>query len=89
MNHIHEVYGTIKSINVDLSRIKSQKEGLDDLKQKLAHFPGKVPVYLRVSTKSQKSVQIVVSEDLFVTPNEELMNDIKELVGNESFSVSI
>jgi DNA polymerase-3 subunit alpha len=87
MKQMQEVYGAIKTINVDLAGVDQQK--LKDLKEKLTSFPGKVPVYLRLDTESHKSIQILVGEDLFVTPNEELMNEIKELVGDGNFSLTL
>jgi len=42
-----------------------------------------------MNTESHKSVEILVGEDLYVAPNERLMNEIKELVGKESFSVTL
>ncbi len=87
MKHIHDVYGSIKAINIDLYGVGEQE--LKDLKRKLSNFPGKVPVYLRLNTKSHKSVEILVGEDFYVSPNERLMNEIKELVGKESFSMTL
>jgi len=87
MKHIHDVYGSIKSINVDLTTIERNR--FEDLKQKLSSFPGTIPVYLKIDTESHKSVQILVGEDFFVSPNEELMNEIKELIGKESLSVTL
>ncbi len=86
MKHIHDVYGMIKAINLDLSKVGDRD--LSDLKNKLFDFPGKIPVYLRMSTKAHKGVEILVGKDLHVSPNERLMNEIKELVGNENYSVS-
>jgi len=87
MKHVQDFYDSIKAINVDLSSVG--QDGLKDLKEKLLNFPGKVPVYLHLHTKNYKSVQILVGDDLFVAPNENLMNDIKELVGKEKFSVAL
>jgi DNA polymerase-3 subunit alpha len=84
---IEEAYKTVKAINVDLSG--STETCLDKLRAKLALYPGKTPVYLRMDTKSYKSVQILVGEDLFVTPSEVLMNEIKALVGEDKFSMSV
>ena len=86
MKFIHEVYGSIKSINVSLKEV--QDDALKSLRQKLTHFPGKIPVYLHLNTAAQKGVQIRVGEGLYVSPNENLMNEIKELVGKENFSVT-
>jgi DNA polymerase-3 subunit alpha len=86
MQRIHEVYNAIKSIKVDLSQFSSNR--LAELEKRLATFPGKVPVYLQLSTKENKGVQILVSEDLYVAPNENLMTEIKELVGKDSLSLT-
>ncbi len=84
---IDEVYKCIKTIRVDLAGVK--EDGLNRLREKLSHFPGKTPVYLNLDTQSQKGVQILVSEDLFVTPCDVLMTDIKEVVGGDKFSVTL
>jgi len=85
MGQIQDVYKSIKSINLDLSSL--EQNGIDHLKNKLTSSPGKVPVYLRLSTAANKSVEILVGEDLFVAPNEDLMNEIKDLIGNECCSL--
>jgi len=87
MAGIEEVYGLIKTIHVNVS--KAGKAGFEKLKERLKRFPGKVPVYLELDTKNYKSVQILVGEDLFVTPSEVLMEEIKALVGSEHFRVAI
>ncbi|MCK5579723.1 MAG: DNA polymerase III subunit alpha, partial [Candidatus Omnitrophica bacterium] len=84
---IDEAYKSIKAINVNLSGVS--KNGLKMLREKLAGFPGKTPVYLHLDTKRYKRVQILVGDDLHVNPTEVLMNDIKELVGEEQFSVKM
>ena len=55
----------------------------------MALFPGKVPVYLRLDTNSYKSVKILVGENLFVTPNEALFNELKEMIGVGNFSLTL
>ncbi len=87
VKNINEVYGTIKSIKIELSSMEEEKLG--ELKSKLSSFPGKVPVYLQLNANTHKSVQILVGEDLFVSPNEEFMNELKELIGKESFSLTL
>jgi len=87
MAGIDEVYDLIKSIQVDLSKVG--KAGFDKLKEKLARFPGKTPVYLQIDTKNYKKVQILVGKDLHVTPSEVLMEEIKTLVGDDRFTVTI
>jgi len=87
MKHIHDVYGSIKAINVDLSDFKESR--LVALKDRLSHFPGNVPVYLKLNTNANKTIQIRVGNDLFVSPNENLMNEIKDLVGQDNFRVTL
>ncbi len=84
---INEAYKAVKAINVDLSGIN--ENGLKDLRGRLAKFPGKTPVYLKLDTKAYKSVQIMVGEDLFVYPCNDLFEEIKNLVGKEKFSMSL
>ena len=84
---IDEIYKVIKAIKVDLSGMN--EDSLEKLKSKLSLSPGRTPVYLNLNTKSRKSVQILVGEDLFVTPNETLMNEIKELVGESRLKVNV
>ncbi len=82
---IEEVYKAIKAINVDLRGVN--EKGLERLRERLTCYPGKTPVYLHLDSKAYKSVQILVGEDLFVTPSEVLMNEIKEILGEDKFSV--
>jgi DNA polymerase-3 subunit alpha len=87
MTGIDEVYDMIKSVQVDLSH--TSQVGFEKLKEKLARFPGKVPVYVQVDTNNYKRVQILVGEDLYVTPSEILMEEIKVLVGENNFSLTL
>ncbi|MBF0504684.1 MAG: DNA polymerase III subunit alpha [Candidatus Omnitrophica bacterium] len=87
MAGIDEVYEMIKSVQVDLSQ--TSQEGFEKLKEKLSRFPGKVPVYLQVDTNNYKRVQILVGENLYVTPSEVLMEEIKILVGENNFSLTL
>jgi DNA polymerase-3 subunit alpha len=84
---IEQVYDLIKSMHIDLSKLG--KEAFDKLKEKLARFPGHVPVYLQIDTKNFKTVEILVGKDLHVTPSEVLMEEIKSMVGAGNFSVKI
>jgi DNA polymerase-3 subunit alpha len=87
MTGIDEVYDMIKSVQVDLSH--TSQVGFEKLKEKLARFPGKIPVYVQVDTNNYKRVQILVGEDLYVTPSEILMEEIKVLVGENNFSLTL
>ena len=87
IKQIKDIYFSIKAINIDLKNRK--KEVLDELKAKLQKFPGRTPVFVNVNTKANKSVQIKVGENYQVSPNEILMNEIKDLVGKEHFSLTL
>ncbi len=84
---IEEIYKAIKAINLNVSTIN--QPSLATLREKLALFPGKTPVYLHLNTQEFKSVQILVGEDLFVSPSEALINEIKDLVGEDKFTVTM
>jgi DNA polymerase-3 subunit alpha len=84
---IDEVYKVVKAINVNLSGLAQNH--LQELKKMLSLSPGQTPVYLFLDTRTRKGVQILVGQDLFVTPNENLMNEIKELVGEKRLTVSV
>ncbi|MCB9757256.1 MAG: DNA polymerase III subunit alpha [Candidatus Omnitrophica bacterium] len=87
IKRIEEIYKVIKAINLNVSTITQPV--LLSLREKLSLFPGTTPIYLHLNTQEFKSVQILVGEDLFVAPSEALINEIKELVGAESFSVTM
>ncbi|MFA5060486.1 MAG: DNA polymerase III subunit alpha [Candidatus Omnitrophota bacterium] len=87
IKQMDEVYKSITAISIELSGVN--EEALKSLKEKLALFPGKVPVYLRLDTNSYKSVQILVGEDFFVAPSEVLLSDLKDLVGAGNFSLTL
>ncbi len=87
IKQVDDVYKAVTAINVELSGVN--EDGLKKLKEKLALFPGKVPVYLHLDTNSYKSVQILVGEDYFVNPGESLMNELKELIGAGNFSLTL
>jgi DNA polymerase-3 subunit alpha len=87
LRSIGEVYETIKTMKVNLGGL--DQDGLQKFKKRLEQFPGKVPVYLELDTKKYKSVQILIGKDLFVQPSEHLLNNIKEMVGEENFAVTL
>ncbi len=84
---VAEIYETIRAVRVNM--VGMDAEGLKRFKNKIAQFPGAVPVYLQLDTKKFKSVQVVVGKDLYVHPNEMLLNDIKEMVGEDNFALTI
>ena len=87
LKRITDVYNAIKAIKINLPT--TSKKIFEDIKKKLLNFPGTVPVYLTINTESQKGVQIRVGKGLFVAPNENLINEIKAIVGTENFAVDL
>lgn len=87
LRDIADIYETIKSVRVNLGGLDQQH--LQRFKNRLMQFPGSVPVYLEMDTKKYKSVQILIGKDLFVHPSEHLFNNIKDMVGEENFAVTL
>ncbi|NTV28588.1 MAG: DNA polymerase III subunit alpha [Candidatus Omnitrophica bacterium] len=85
LRDINEIYALVKMITVDMTRCEPER--LTAIKKRLERFPGKVPVHLQIDTKNFKSVEIKVGRDLFVSPSEILMDEIKSVVGEEAFKV--
>jgi DNA polymerase-3 subunit alpha len=84
---LKETYQLIKNITVDLSGVTEQ--GLETLKEKFSRFPGKVPVFLHLNTNAHKSVQILVGDNLYVEPSEILIDNLKELLGENKITLAI
>ncbi len=87
MTFIDEAYKVVKSINIDLSEVNEKT--LKIIKKKLLEYPGKIPVYLSLDTHNYKSVQIMVGQELFVNPNQKMIDELKELLGGPRFSLSL
>ncbi len=84
---LEDAYKNISAINIELSGVSDT--ALLVLKEKLSGFPGKIPVYLHLDTSSYKRVQILVGEEFFVQPNETLITELSQLLGEEKFSLAM
>ncbi|MFC1704153.1 DNA polymerase III subunit alpha [Candidatus Omnitrophota bacterium] len=84
---IDEVYKSISSIKIELSGMRESL--LRVLKDKLANYPGKIPVYLDMDTSDSKRIQLIVGEEFFVQPNESLVQDLDKIIGTEKFSLTL
>lgn len=82
---IDEVYKLITAMNINLSGLRENL--FESLKELLAASGGRVPVYLHLDTPSKSRVQLVVGEGLYVTPSEELINNIESLLGEDRLSL--
>jgi len=89
-----EIYKLITAMNINLSGIKENI--FESLKTLLSDYRGNIPVYLRLDTgvagkqaQARSRVQLVVGEGLYVWPNEKLIQDLDELLGEERLSLVI
>jgi hypothetical protein len=89
-----EIYKLITAININLSGIRGNI--FESLKTLLGNHRGNIPVYLRLDTSvagrqapAKSRVQLIVGEGLYVTPNEQLIQDLDELLGPEHLSLVI
>jgi len=82
-----EIYKLISAINLNLSGIRENI--FETLKTLLGEHRGNVPVYLRLDTPAKSRVQLIVGENLYISPNEQLIQDLDELLGPEHISLVI
>lgn len=89
-----EIYRLITAININLSGIRENI--FESLKALLGAHRGRVPVYLRLDANlagrpapAKSRVQLIVGEGLYVEPNEQLIQELDELLGQEHLSLVI
>ncbi len=85
LRDINEIYQLVRLIRIDMT--KGGPEALTLIKKKLERFPGDTPVQLQIDTRNHRSIEIKVGRDLYVTPSEVLMDEIKSVAGEGSFRV--
>jgi DNA polymerase-3 subunit alpha len=84
---VEEIYKMISSININLSGIRENL--FTSLKEILAAYRGKVPIYLHLDTPTKSRIHLVVGDSLFVEPSEKLIQEIGSLLGEERLSLVI
>jgi len=84
---IDEIYRLITGMNINLSGIRENL--FESLKALLASSPGKIPIYLYLNTPAKSKVQVLVGENLYVQPTEQLIRDIENLLGEERLSLML
>ena len=84
---IEEVYKLITGLTVNVSGIRDNL--FTSLRGLLSAAPGSIPVFLHLDTPSKSRVQLLVGENLFVAPSEQLINGIEDLLGEEKLSLSL
>ncbi|MDD5348098.1 MAG: DNA polymerase III subunit alpha [Candidatus Omnitrophica bacterium] len=82
-----EVHKLVNALRVDLVGLKDSL--FESLKDVLRSSPGSIPVYLHLDTPAKARVQVVVGQELFVDPNEKLIQDIENLIGENRIVLNI
>jgi DNA polymerase-3 subunit alpha len=82
---IERIYKLISSININLSGIKENL--FASLKERLASSAGRVPVYLHLDSPSKARIQLIVGDEFFVEPTENLIYDIESILGEGKVSL--
>jgi len=72
-----------KKLTVNIVSIGLENNILEDVKKIFQRHKGNIPVYLSVSTKKNGSYNIVVDKDLFVSPTNDLVAELEELIGRD------
>ncbi|MBF0593811.1 MAG: DNA polymerase III subunit alpha, partial [Candidatus Omnitrophica bacterium] len=87
LQDIGSIYAAVRTIRIDMTKADPAKLKL--IKQKLERFPGRVPVHLQIDTKNYRNVEIKVGNELHVSPSEVLMEELKAIMGEDSFKFLI
>lgn len=81
---LEDAYRLINIIHLNLSGVRQNV--IETLKDKFSLNSGNVPIYLHFDTPSKQRIQVLVGEELFVRPGQELMKDIEDILGPERLS---
>jgi DNA polymerase-3 subunit alpha len=84
---LDEIYKMISAVNINISGVRENL--FETLKELIGSSRGKVPIYLHLNTSAQSHVKLVVGNELFVEPSEELIQNIESLLGEEKLSLAI
>jgi DNA polymerase-3 subunit alpha len=84
---IEKVYSLITGISINLTGIRENLFII--LKERLGASKGAIPVYLHLDSPSKSRIQLVVGEELFVEPTENLIQDVESLLGEDKLSLLI
>ncbi|MFH1354729.1 MAG: DNA polymerase III subunit alpha [Candidatus Omnitrophota bacterium] len=82
-----EIYKLVTGVSINISGLRENI--FESLKELLSAARGNVPIYLNLDTPAKSKVQLVVGEALYVTPSEDLMQKIDDLLGEDRLSLAI
>ncbi len=71
-------------VEIDLFTAGLEDQRLGELKSVLLHHPGNVPVYLNLTTPNNQRFQLLVGEELYIQPNEGLIQDLEKMLGERA-----
>ncbi|MFH1854269.1 MAG: DNA polymerase III subunit alpha [Candidatus Omnitrophota bacterium] len=72
-----------QAISIDIVSLGMENEVLEKLKNVLKKHKGPTPVYLTISTKKNGSYRILIDRELHVTPTNEMVEEIEDLIGQD------
>ena len=78
-----------QAISIDLNMIGMDRGILEKLKELFSKHKGNIPVYFNIKTIKNGSYRILVDKELFVTPTDEMIGELEELVGRDRISFQI
>jgi DNA polymerase III subunit alpha len=84
---IDEIHRLVTSVKIDLTGCKENV--FDSLKALLASSSGTTPVYLHLDSANKSRIHVLVGEELFVDPQEKLIQDIEDLIGENKVVLTI
>jgi len=87
MMAVDQIYRSISAVNINLSGL--QENIFESLKKILSASEGRTPIYLHLHTPAKSRVQLLVGDNYFVSPSEELIMDIENLIGRDRLSLVI
>lgn len=70
-----------REVHINMLSAGLEKSALESLKQILAKYPGKLPVYLNFLKPDKSKTEILLDDDFRINPNEGLITDVENLLG--------
>ncbi|NQT07057.1 MAG: DNA polymerase III subunit alpha [Candidatus Omnitrophica bacterium] len=76
-----------KAVSIKVVSAGLEKDTLDTVKKILSQYRGVTPVFLRIVTPDDKNIDIQTSDDLRVKPDDKLIHELEELLGEGTVSL--
>ena len=72
-----------KALSIDLVTLGLEKTALEKLKKVLSRYPGRTPVFLRLTNAKGEYVHLSIGKELSVDPHDGLIKDIEKIFGKD------